>query len=300
VFRIDNPHLQGWQVLFLIEGALTSIVAVVAFFWLPATPATAWFLNDAEKTARLARARRDGTFEVGSHFNMKECFQTWSDWKFPLWCITCFAYPVAFATTSNFLPQVVARLGHDTVTTNLLTVPPNACGFIVLLCVAKSSDYFRERCFHIVFALCTSLVGMVILIAVDTAHHKAASYFAMFLMASGAYIPSCLVHSWHNNNNLNESSRAATTGLLVGLGNFAGIMSAATFRTEYAPAYKPMFITTVCCNIVAISGALSLGLWMKRENRRRNRLQGVNLEAKDINTSDLPDGENSPGWRYFT
>lgn len=300
VFQIDNPHVKGWQWLFIIEGALTVIVAVISFFWLPESPATAWFLTEEERAARLARSMRDGSYQVGSHFNLQDCFQTWTDWKFPIWCILCFTYPVAFSTTSNFLPQVVARLGHDVVTTNLLTVPPNACGFVVLLIISKSSDHFRERCFHIVLALTISLVGMVILIAVNVTEHKAVSYFAMFLMASGAYIPSCLVHSWHNNNNLNENSRAANTGLLVGLGNLGGILSAATFRKEYAPGYRPMFITTVCCNIVAIIAALSLGLWMKADNRRRNKLQGVYLEARDVNTSDLPDGEHSAGWRYFT
>ncbi|RSL40158.1 hypothetical protein CEP53_013547 [Fusarium sp. AF-6] len=118
-------------------------------------------------------------------------------------------------------------------------------------------------------------------------------------MASGSYIPSCLIQSWHNNN-LNESSRAATTGLLVGLGNFAGIMSAATFRTEYAPKYIPTLILTCCCNVIAMTGIVILGGWMKMENRRRNKVQGVNLRAQDVDSSELPDGEKSPKFRFFT
>lgn len=78
---------------------------------------------------------------------------------------------------------------------------------------------------------------MVILAAIDVLRHKGVAYFACFLMASGAYIPSCLVHAWHNNNNVHENSRAANTGFFVGLGNLAGVVSAATFRTEYAPKY---------------------------------------------------------------
>lgn len=111
-------------------------------------------------------------------------------------------------------------------------------GAVVLLAVAKSSDYFRERTFHIVFSLTLSLVGMVVLSTIDVLTNKGVAYFACFLMAAGAYIPSCLVHAWHNNNNVHENSRAANTGFFVGLGNLAGIMSAATFRTEYAPQYE--------------------------------------------------------------
>lgn len=112
---------------------------------------------------------------------------------------------------------------------------PNLVGAVVLLCVAKSSDYFRKRTFHIVFSLALSLSGMLILVALDVTRHKGIAYFACFLMAAGSYIPSCLVHAWHNNNTVHENSKAANTGLFVGLGNLAGVLNAATFRTEYAP-----------------------------------------------------------------
>lgn len=173
-------------------------------------------------------------------------------------------------------------------------------GFVFLLLVTYSSDYFRERTFHIIFALCVSLVGMIILATIDVQHNHNVAYFACFLMAMGSYIPSCLVHSWHNNNNMNENSRAATTGLLVGLGNLGGILSAATFRTQYAPKYIPTLIATSCCNATCIIFTLWLGGWMKMDNRRRNREQGVILKAGDVNTDQLQDGEKSPQWRYFT
>ncbi|KFY72592.1 hypothetical protein V499_07271 [Pseudogymnoascus sp. VKM F-103] len=298
VFHI-NTTIPGWKYLMIIEGSLTLVFGVIAFFWLPASPQTAWFLNQDEKSAATARSLRDSSNKVSTKFNLKDCFQIWKDWKFALWCVIAFVYPVAFATTSNFLPQIVQRLGYSTVKTNLWTVAPNAVGFIVLLLVAKSSDYFRERTFHIIGSLITSLLGMIILITIDVLDHKGVAYFACFLMAAGAYIPSCLVQTWHNNNNLDENSRAATTGLLVGLGNFAGILSAATFRVEYAPKYIPTLITTCICNVIAIASVLILGLWMRAENRRRNEAIGTNLRAQDVSTSELSDGENSLKFRYF-
>jgi MFS family permease len=106
VFQIEHVAVKGWMWLFIIEGAATVIVAVVAFFWLPARPDTAWFLNDAEKAAARARSLRDASKSINAEFNLKACFVTWKDWKFALWVIIAFTYPVAFATTSNFLPQV--------------------------------------------------------------------------------------------------------------------------------------------------------------------------------------------------
>lgn len=119
---------------------------------------TAWFLNEKERAAAKARSLRDSSKTVDVHFNMRTAFHTWNDWKFPIWMIICFTYPVAFSTTSNFLPQVcrflglirgfdkhiqiVQRLGYSVVKTNLWTVAPNSVGFVVLFCIAKSSDHF--------------------------------------------------------------------------------------------------------------------------------------------------------------
>ncbi|KAK6585760.1 hypothetical protein PZA11_002487 [Diplocarpon coronariae] len=211
VFQI-NTDIHGWQWLFLIEGGLTVIVGVVAIFWLPESPETAWFFTESEKAAARARSLKDSSKKVNVEFNMEAAFHMFKDWKFPVWAIICFTYPVAFATTSNFLPQIVQRLGFSVVKTNLWTVAPNAVGFVVLLCIAKSSDYFRERTYHIVLSLVLSLVGMLILATIDVLENKDVAYFACFLMASGAYVPTCLVHSWHNNNNMDENSRAANTG----------------------------------------------------------------------------------------
>jgi hypothetical protein len=275
------------------------MVAIVGFFWLPASPEKAWFLTASEKEAARHRSLRDGSKKVDTEFNLKECFQTWNDWKFPLWCMLSFTYPVAFATCANFLPIVLSGMGYSTVVTNLLTVPVNCCGFLVLLAVTYSSDRNRERTYHIVFALALSTIGLIILAAVNISSQRGVAYFACFLIASGAYIPSCLVHSWHNNNNLNENSRAANTGFLVGLGNLGGILSAATFRTEYAPKYVPCLIATACCNVVAIIFALWLGLWMKRHNKRKDKEQGF-MKPEDVNTNELEGGEEDPRWRYFT
>ncbi|KAF9895266.1 hypothetical protein FE257_000168 [Aspergillus nanangensis] len=299
VFQIGLPNVHGWQWLFIIEGVMTLIAGIIGFWWLPDNAHTAWFLNDRERAAAKARLLRDTSSEVETELDLKACFQTWSDWKFPIWCIITFTYPVAYATAMNFFPLIVQRLGYSVIKTNLWTVAPNLVGAVVLLCVAKSSDYFRERTFHIVFALSISLIGMLVLSTIDVIANKGAAYFACFLMAAGAYIPSSLVHAWHNNNNVHENSRAANTGFFVGLGNIAGVMSAATFRTEYAPKYIPTLVATCCCNAVCIVFVTGLGLWMRLENRRKDKEQGVKLRAGAVATSQLNEGEKSAQWRYF-
>jgi MFS family permease len=104
VFQINDPAVKGWQWLFIIEGAMTLITGVVGFFILPDSAPKAWFLDDREKAAATARLLRDTSSEVNTSFDLKACFETWNDWKFPVWCLITFTYPVAYATAMNFFP----------------------------------------------------------------------------------------------------------------------------------------------------------------------------------------------------
>ena len=59
-----TPHVaaarwRSWEVLFLIEGCLTILVAFVGFFWLPHSANTAWFLTADERFVAEERIRRD-------------------------------------------------------------------------------------------------------------------------------------------------------------------------------------------------------------------------------------------------
>lgn len=183
VFQIHHTTVQGWQWLFLIEGLLTVVVGAASFFWLPADAATAWFLSAEEKACAQARTLKDASHEISTAFSLKKAFAPFKEKKFILWVLISFNYPVAFSTVSNFLPQIVQRLGYSVIKTNLWTVAPNCVGFVILLCVAYSSDRFRERGFHLVFALSLSLTGLIILAAVDPLRQGGVAYMACFLVA---------------------------------------------------------------------------------------------------------------------
>ncbi|KAI7172527.1 MFS general substrate transporter [Hortaea werneckii] len=45
----SSSQWKAWEVLFLIEGCTTMVVAMIGFLWLPHSAETAWFLNAREK-----------------------------------------------------------------------------------------------------------------------------------------------------------------------------------------------------------------------------------------------------------
>ncbi|CDK25401.1 unnamed protein product [Kuraishia capsulata CBS 1993] len=298
LFHIKNDALYGWQYLFIIEGAATVLISLIAYFWLPSTPSTCrWLTPELKEVARL-RQLKNSVKKVDSSFSWADCKARVKTWQWWVYACISFTYTLPWTTASLFLTQIIGRFGFSTVKTNLWTVAPNCVGVCVLLAVSFSSDRARERSYHICFALTLSIIGLIILASVDSFKHKGVSYFACFLLCSGAYIPSALVHSWHNNNNLNESSKAFDTGVFVGLGNLSPIIVTATFRTTYAPKYNPTIIATCVSAGICWFLVMFLGTWQKKENKRRNEAQGMSIRADDIDTSKLS-GYDDPNWRYY-
>ena len=55
----DDDGWKSWEVLFLIEGCLTMLIALLGFFWLPHSAETAWFLTSRERRWAEERMRLD-------------------------------------------------------------------------------------------------------------------------------------------------------------------------------------------------------------------------------------------------
>jgi hypothetical protein len=84
IFHIQSTRIQGWQILFLIEGGLTVIVATVAFFVLPSYPQEVTFLTPEQKKVAIIRLLKDSSAEVNSAFDKKEFFRPLREWRFYL------------------------------------------------------------------------------------------------------------------------------------------------------------------------------------------------------------------------
>lgn len=126
VFQIGNGTLKNWQYLFVIEGSLTCLAALMAWAWLPTGPETAWFLTEEERKLAAERIRLDSdpyacTQNDGSQrLSRRDFVETVRDWK--LWCILLFNVCASVPSTafSVFLPLVVQGMGFKAIDANLV------------------------------------------------------------------------------------------------------------------------------------------------------------------------------------
>ena len=82
----DLAGIAGWQWLFILQGVVTFVIAVIGFFLLPDTPLTTWWLTQEEKDLAYNRIELDTTENKGETNTMAGLKQASSD---PLVWIFC-------------------------------------------------------------------------------------------------------------------------------------------------------------------------------------------------------------------
>ncbi|KAJ5851272.1 uncharacterized protein N7529_010657 [Penicillium soppii] len=299
IFRINSGPLAPWRYLFLIEGGGTVLFALFALWYLPRSASEATFLTPVEKELAYLRLQIDSSSVVNEKLNIRDAFRVFKHWT--SWAILaiqiCLGVPLQ--SVQLFLPVIIQRLGYSTVKTNLFTVAPNISGAAVLLILAFSSDWTKWRFPFIALGFLFTFIGFMIYATIDVQQDLAVAYFASFLMTWGTSAPSVLLDAWYNNNTANEGRRVVLTSIAVPMANLMGVVSSNIFRKQDAPNYLPALITTASFGGCGIVLTLCLGLWMMADNRRRDRLQGIQIKAKDIPTEFLQNGPDSDDFRWF-
>lgn len=294
-----NGSLHGWQYLFLIEGAATVVVAIIAFLYLPRTPQTAKFLTEEEKELAFYRIQTDATAIVGEEVSVRDAIKVFAHPVSIIWLFISICVGVPLNSVNNWFPQIIESLGKSVVMTNLYTVAPNVFGAVCLLGFAFASDHFRRRAIFIVIAFVTTLIGFVVFGCIDVKSNIGVAYFSCFLMTSGGSTTSVILATWYNNNTPGETRRAVLSAVGIPLANAAGLISTNIFLPQDAPKYvTALGITAGFGGAGALATAL-VAVYMYFDNKKRNREQGVNWTYEDISTADMAEGPRNPHFRWL-
>lgn len=98
-----NTSLYGWQILFLIEGALTVFLAVCSFVLLPRSVQSSKYFTAEEKHCSQLRLQAESEIET-SKFSWKATLAPLIHWHTWVYGFMALCYGVAAASISNFLP----------------------------------------------------------------------------------------------------------------------------------------------------------------------------------------------------
>lgn len=220
---------EGWRWIFILEGLLTVLVAIVAFFTIYDFPETAKFLSKEEKEWVIHRLKYQGSQESGKFVAEEEGFKwryvsdAFTDWQiyaalWMYWGIVCPLYG-----TSLFLPSIVKELGYTSSTAQLLTVPIYITAAVLAVAVAYASDRNGQRSPYILGCMCAIVVGFIMCIAASArGGMPGVVYAGIFIAVCGIYPAFPGNVCWISNNLAGNYKRAAGMAIHIGVGNLAG------------------------------------------------------------------------------
>ncbi|KAF3934524.1 hypothetical protein ABW19_dt0206268 [Dactylella cylindrospora] len=188
----DVGGIAGWKWLFILQGAVTFVIAAVGYFVLPDFPLTTKWLTQEERDMAHNRMELDTVDNNGETSTWRGLGQAVKD---PMvWIFAMMAHMhLAANGFKNFFPTVVETLGFNTTITLVLTCPPYLIAGAVTILVSWSSGKFNERTWHITISKTVATIGFVAACAtLDTAGR----YVSMVIFTIGTYGVNSLILGW--------------------------------------------------------------------------------------------------------
>lgn len=202
----------GWRWIFIIEGLLTSVIAIVSKFLIVDWPETAKFLNEDERALLLARLATDQGEASMNRLDKRAAKRAFGDWKV---YVAVFMYmgPVTTGYAGSFfIPTIITELGYKAQAAQVRSIPIFVVATVCSLIAAVASDKLKHRFSFTIGGVLVGSIGYIMLLA-QSGLSAGVKYFALFLIVSGGYIcqPVCL--AWISNNMGGHYKRSVSSAM---------------------------------------------------------------------------------------
>jgi MFS family permease len=270
---LATPTMAAWRWIFIIEGAITSFLALVASFVIADWPEQTRYLTAAEKALLRRRMAADGGDGDACRMDTLNRFaltRIARDYKIWLAAFLYMGVSVAGLSGTFFLPTILLEFNWKAQEAQVRTIPVYVLAAGMMVLGAWASDRLRHRSGFILGGASLATVGYAMLLNQE-GKSRDYKFAAVFLVFGGAYMitPMCL--AWLQNNVSGHWKRSFAASAQVMIGNIAGIIGAfifiktesPTYPTGYGVALGMMWFGALCAAVMAVL------MW--RENRKRDR-----------------------------
>ncbi|KAK2808949.1 hypothetical protein FQN50_004222 [Emmonsiellopsis sp. PD_5] len=290
--------LSGWRWIFILEGILTVLVAVLAFFWLYDYPETARFLTEEERAwvvHRLKYQFSNTATDKKEPLKWKYVKEALTDWQIYLALITWYGIVCPLYGVSFFLPTIIKDLGYTSSTAQLLTIPIYITAAIIAVGSAWLSDRSGQRSPYLFFHLACIVVGYVIVLGASGKGVPGVVYFGIFVVVAGIYpaLPGNV--TWLSNNLAGEYKRASGMAIHIGVGNFAGAMASNFYRSGDGPTYYLGHGLELGFAVFGLIAIVVARMAYQRINKKREGQSIENYTPEELARM----GDRAPNFKYI-
>ncbi|KAL1619466.1 hypothetical protein SLS54_006745 [Diplodia seriata] len=299
----DLGGISGWRWLFILQGIVTFVIAVVGCFVLPDFPHNTKWLTPDERLLATARIERDTVGLKGKGSPWDGFMQAAKDPKVWLFAFMQHQHlaangfknfvstPIAperlagtharfeRLTTPRLLtkqfPTVVETLGFNTTVTLVLTCPPYVIAGAISILVSWSSGHFNERTWHITASKLVAITGFALGAATM---NMGARYFAMVVFATGTYGVNSIVLGWVGSTcGQTPEKKAVALSIVNTVANISFIWTPHYIQylwyDEDAPRYAVAMGSSAGFSFLCFACAWVMKFVLKRKNKKMRQTQ---------------------------
>ncbi|KAJ4491464.1 major facilitator superfamily domain-containing protein [Lentinula edodes] len=249
---------RGWQWIFILEGLLTILVSLIAYFVVPTWSYKAKFLTELEREHLLSKLDGDTDPAHKEPFQWVYVKQAFTDHLVWGYALLFHGYAFTLYSLSLFMPTIIADLGFQSWQAQLLTVPPNT---LAALSIAFTV-WLSVRC---------DCRAILIIIAAVVAIIAGAQYVGVHLAAAGVYTGNALLLSWPGENVAGQTKRAVAVAMQITFGDIGAIAGVLIYRPNFAGhQYRKPHIIAIGYLLFSIIVASYLRIWLARANKNKD------------------------------
>lgn len=246
-----NGHY-GWQWLFALEGLISGIVGVLAFFLMPPSVTSTkggvrgkagWF-TEREEYIAVNRVLRDDPTKGEMH--NRQGVNAYGLWKaisekdlWPIYLLGLVIY-IPYQPPQTYLSATLKQLGFSTINSNLLAIPSQALFVVNCLWLPWLTRRFNE---YSILSSVSNIWTLPLLIALASIPASLATHwswvrFALLTLISA--FPYChpAIISWLSQNCHSVRNRAVSVCLYNMSYQVGSIVATQIYRTHDAPYYR--------------------------------------------------------------
>ncbi|KAL4872134.1 hypothetical protein BDV12DRAFT_7057 [Aspergillus spectabilis] len=261
----DLGGITGWQWLFILQGAVTFVVAICSVFVLPDDPLhTRWLTEDERQLAheRILADTVGARNQTSTFSGVKEAANDPRVWLF------AFMQHMHLAANGfkNFFPTAVETLGFNTTITLVLTCPPYLIAGIISVWWSYNSGRMNERTWHITVAKAVAIFGFVLGCATL---NTGARYFAMVVFAIGTYAVNSIILGWVSSTcGQTKEKKASALAIVNTCANVSFIWTPYLWPSSDEPRYTIAMSSSAAFSITCAACAWAMRIWLQRANRK--------------------------------
>lgn len=258
----------GWRWIFILEGLVTMLLSIAAYFVILDFPADSRWLTEEERlfiTSRLRDSRMQNETAHPAESQFRRVLAFFANFRSICGGIMYFGALIPAYGLAYFIPTIVKGFGYSAIETQLHSVPPYAVAWVMSLLFAIVSDKIRLRSLPLAMALVLALIGSAILLGVQ--RDTPLQYGALFILVAGVYAASPIIICWYTMNLYGSWERGVGTAWQIAFGNIGGIVATFAFTAADAPLYHKGFSIIMVGVCITIAASLVYFCILLRERR---------------------------------